>query len=249
MGTTANRKGSSATDPPRKRRATHELRRRILTSASELFAEKGFSGVSTREIAKQANVTERQIYRYYSSKAVLFEEAVAEPITGFITDYVEQWDESRPETSTEYQSLKYAGGLYDLLRNYRGQMLALIAAHAYEEDLVNTTSAISPLLDRLSEVVEIERDAYGWEALDTPITIRAAFSMILGLALFDSWLFPPGSRRPSRQRIVSELALFIAAGTSGRHGQSIPAAQRKTSGADHGRSASRGRNGPRAAQR
>lgn len=45
----------------------------ILFAAEKLFAEKGFEGTSTREIAKEANVNVSMIAYYFGSKEKLFE--------------------------------------------------------------------------------------------------------------------------------------------------------------------------------
>lgn len=45
----------------------------ILFAAEELFAEKGFNGTSTREIAKEAQVNVSMISYYFGSKEKLFE--------------------------------------------------------------------------------------------------------------------------------------------------------------------------------
>jgi AcrR family transcriptional regulator len=45
---------------------------RILTTAAELFARFGYSGVSTREIAASAEVNEVTIYRHYPRKRDLY---------------------------------------------------------------------------------------------------------------------------------------------------------------------------------
>jgi AcrR family transcriptional regulator len=45
---------------------------RILSSAAELFAQYGYNGVSTREIAAQAGVNEVTIYRHYPRKRDLY---------------------------------------------------------------------------------------------------------------------------------------------------------------------------------
>lgn len=44
---------------------------RILASASELFAQFGFNGISTREIAASASVNEVTIYRHFRTKRAL----------------------------------------------------------------------------------------------------------------------------------------------------------------------------------
>jgi AcrR family transcriptional regulator len=52
-----------------KKEATTE---RILSSASSLFAQNGYKGVSTREIAEAADVNEITIYRHYPRKRDLY---------------------------------------------------------------------------------------------------------------------------------------------------------------------------------
>ena len=49
---------------------------RILEKAIELFADFGYYGVTTRDLAKKAKVTEGSIYRLFHSKENLFEVAL-----------------------------------------------------------------------------------------------------------------------------------------------------------------------------
>lgn len=46
-------------------------RRKLLASARRLFAERGFQATSAADIAADAGVTERTLFRYFSSKAAL----------------------------------------------------------------------------------------------------------------------------------------------------------------------------------
>lgn len=48
-----------------------ETRRKLLASARRLFAEHGFQATSAADIAADAGVTERTLFRYFSSKAAL----------------------------------------------------------------------------------------------------------------------------------------------------------------------------------
>ncbi|MDT8409622.1 MAG: TetR/AcrR family transcriptional regulator [Wenzhouxiangellaceae bacterium] len=50
-------------------------RSRILDAAFELFVEKGFAGVSLREIAQQSGVTKSLIHHHFGSKNALWEAA------------------------------------------------------------------------------------------------------------------------------------------------------------------------------
>ena len=48
-----------------------QTRRKLLASAHRLFAEHGFQATSAADIAADAGVTERTLFRYFSSKAAL----------------------------------------------------------------------------------------------------------------------------------------------------------------------------------
>lgn len=59
--------------PRKKTRLTGaERRRQIVRIASELFARKGFRGTTTREIAREAGISEAVIYRHFSRKENLY---------------------------------------------------------------------------------------------------------------------------------------------------------------------------------
>ena len=53
------------------------IKARITDTATKLFADCGFHGVSTRDVAKAARVTEGSIYRIFASKDGLFKETIA----------------------------------------------------------------------------------------------------------------------------------------------------------------------------
>lgn len=52
----------------------------ILESARKLFSKKGFKAVTTREIAKEANVNEVTVFRIFQSKEILFEHVISQMI-------------------------------------------------------------------------------------------------------------------------------------------------------------------------
>lgn len=49
----------------------------ILQSAKELFSERGYNGVSTKEIAEKASANEVTLFRHFKTKDNLFQEVVA----------------------------------------------------------------------------------------------------------------------------------------------------------------------------
>jgi AcrR family transcriptional regulator len=52
-----------------------ETRSRILEAALDAFADRGYDGVSTREIARQAEVTSATVYHHFPSKFSLYQDA------------------------------------------------------------------------------------------------------------------------------------------------------------------------------
>ena len=76
--------------------------------------------------------------------------------------------------------------------------------------------SLSRLMDAVSTALETEARVHGWGGIDIPIAARVAFCAVLGMTVFDSWVFPAGSRHPGERRIKNELASFLAAGLGGR---------------------------------
>src|SRR6218665_1434156 len=52
----------------RRRRTRADVEQRICDAARQLFAERGYAGTATREIARQADVSETLLFRYYGDK-------------------------------------------------------------------------------------------------------------------------------------------------------------------------------------
>lgn len=55
---------------------SYSIRNKILKTALSLFSKKGYLGATTRELAKEAGIAEVTLFRYFSSKEMLFEEVI-----------------------------------------------------------------------------------------------------------------------------------------------------------------------------
>lgn len=193
------------------RRTPQEVRELLLGAARSTFAARGYARSSTREIADAAGVSEALLFRHFGSKANLFELAVLGPFHGFMEAYVD----SRPDNNDgppppEVPSRDYIESLYDILTANRELVMALLAARAYEVDLT-ATPELSDALDRLEGMVETELAQRGMTDVDVPVTIRVTFAMVVALAVFQDWLFPP-ERRPTRPQIIDEMVQFMVHG-------------------------------------
>lgn len=59
---------------------------KILESAVKIFSQKGFSGSTTKEIAKEAGVSEATIFRYFETKKDLLFALISPAMVKSITD-------------------------------------------------------------------------------------------------------------------------------------------------------------------
>src|SRR5262245_46701588 len=101
----------------RSRRSTEEIRRLIVEAARETFLCTDDAEARTKEMADRAGVTEKAVFRHFSSKAGLFEAAVVESFAVFLRDHIAAWrthfeqeqHDARPPIAA------YIAGLYDFL--------------------------------------------------------------------------------------------------------------------------------------
>lgn len=79
MSVPANARSSEADDTTAARPATPTdgTRERILRAASKLFARKGYTGTSTREIARAVGVQQPSLFHHFASKAAILETLLA----------------------------------------------------------------------------------------------------------------------------------------------------------------------------
>lgn len=90
---------------------------KILEVAEWLFAEKGYSGTSLREIADQVGIKEPGLYKYFSSKEALYKavlEAALQPMSDAMNEVLNRVDSEK-----------------DLLLSTPSLMLDLLAEHPH----------------------------------------------------------------------------------------------------------------------
>jgi AcrR family transcriptional regulator len=175
----------------RRRRSSQEVHELLLGAARRTFAARGYAHSSTHEIAEAAGVSEALLFRYFGTKAKLFELAVVAPFQRLMDAQVAG---SRRGDDV--------GWLYDLLSQNRDLVVALLAAQAHELDLSDNPE-LAHALARLHMAAELELAVRGLDGVDLrPVPVT--FAMVFALAVFADWLFPP-DQRPSRETIVREI--------------------------------------------
>jgi AcrR family transcriptional regulator len=188
---------------PRRRRSSEEVRSLVLAAARELFAERGFGGTTTREIADRAGVSETVLFRNYGTKERIFQAAVVQPIDDFLRTYTAGWlDIPLGEGDPDEMLRNFVESLYDLARGNRSLLLA-----AASEELGREGQTAFARLEHMA--AEIAR-AHGY-SYDAPVAVRVAVAMVVSIAVFHEALFGPASAA-DRDRVVAEVTGILTRG-------------------------------------
>lgn len=204
--------------PPANRKG---VRDRALAAAHELFTAQGYHATTTKEICAKAGISEPSLFRHFGSKAELFEATVLEPFTAFITSWTDSWDQLPAADPVPDLAESLLGGLFKLVHEDRNLFRELIAARTDpQNDLHRSAISISlQVRDGLRAVHDAGLKiaaAHDLRGLDPPATIASVASMVIGSVILEDWIIPAGTRKPSQQRMITEMARLVTDGIEHR---------------------------------
>jgi TetR/AcrR family transcriptional regulator len=73
-----------------------EVRSRIIAAAEEIFAERGYAGATTREIAERARIGKRMLFYYFPSKDGMYRAVLERIVSGLVAIYERSRNEPGP---------------------------------------------------------------------------------------------------------------------------------------------------------
>ncbi len=178
----------------RKRRAPEEIRERLLCAAREEFRQFGFVGATTAAIARSAEVTEAQLFRYFPSKADLFREAVFEPLSNHIAEFNQRHRVDIADLGDfREQTHLYIDELRQFLDEHSKLMLSLIVAQLFTSGSMKGVAEIDSLRHYFEQGAALMRKRTGKNArVDPKLLVRVSFAAVLGCVIFKDWIFPGG---------------------------------------------------------
>lgn len=103
-----------------------DVKNKILNSASKEFESKGYKKASIRQIAKNAGMTEGNIYRYFKGKESIFEEIISDvyfKIIELLNIHKKIHDNYDGSKEDDMYIIK---SLIEVYKNYRVEMVILI---------------------------------------------------------------------------------------------------------------------------
>lgn len=201
-----------AVPPRRKRRSSEEVADRILEAAAEEFEKAGFAGATTAAIARRADVTEAQIFRFYGSKQELFHAAIFKPLNRhFMEFHAVNRAEPGDAQSMREMARRYIEELQDFMRQHSRMFMSLIVASAYSPGATNPVSEMEGLRAYFAQGAEVMTRRVGEGApIDPQLMVRVSFAAVLANLMFKDWLFPAGAA--SDEAIREAIAAFVIDG-------------------------------------
>ncbi|QHT60408.1 TetR/AcrR family transcriptional regulator [Paenibacillus lycopersici] len=162
-----------------------EKQARIVQSAIEVFAEKGYAASSTSEIAQRAGVAEGTIFRHYKTKKALLLAIVAPAMTKLLAPFVLRGFNN--VLDSEYDSYEQVlramiENRIEFLRKNRSILKILLQEIPFHPDMQARLQrdVIAVVLERLRRIVAKFQTGGVMKELPSATVIRLSLSAIMG---------------------------------------------------------------------
>lgn len=207
------RKG--AADEPARKRATHRRAGEIIEAAAQIFAERGYHGATTQDIADVLKIRQASLYYYFPSKEVALELVCMRGVEGFYE--TEKAIAEGPGTATERLSGLVRAHISPLLDRGNFMKVFLTQRQFLPAHSRRKVRKVSLGIEAIFETVlkEGQRNGEFRADLDTRLATLTILSLVNGCA---AW-YP--REQASIERIGGEFIAFVltginAMGASGR---------------------------------
>lgn len=192
----------------RRRRTRDAVDCSIRDAARQLFADRGYGGTTTREIARLADVSETLLFRYYGDKAGLFHAVVIAPFHALMAEFVRLHPDPTDHSHQE-MTRQFTRRVYELFEGNDAMFRALLTRPLNEgEDPAPGLRGLAPFFDQSVIQVRQRYAALGREPpFDLAIGVRLGFGMIAASVILRDALFPDP---PARAALIDVLELLIA---------------------------------------
>ena len=207
-----SKKPTRAPTQRKKRRSTDENVDRILRAAADEFGTCGFSGATTATIARNAEVTQAQLFRHFASKTDLFREAIFKPLDQHFLGFQSRLLTDAIGTATPRdQSLLYITELQQFLGEHSKMLLSLVVAQTYQPGDTQGMSEIDSVQTYFARGAALMRSrTVASPKVNPDLMVRVSFAAVLACIVFKQWLFPAGMA--SENEIRAAINHFVLDG-------------------------------------
>lgn len=199
----------------KKRRSSEEIIDRLLQAAEQEFEKSGYVGATTAAIARQAEVTEAQLFRCFNSKAELFREAIFKPLDRHFAEFNSRHLTAAPGMRNDRQlAMLYISELQQFITEHAGMLMSMVVSQAYASDGAGLAEigSLRAYFDRGAAMLSLATNQRATK--ESRLLVRVSFAAVLANILFKDWLFPKGM---ARQEEISESIIdFVIDGINSK---------------------------------
>ncbi|PJZ46300.1 TetR/AcrR family transcriptional regulator [Leptospira brenneri] len=195
-----------------------EKEKDIVDAAEDVFAELGFAGATTAELAKRANVTERTLFKYFPSKVDLYRRVLSglllsTIVPGHMSDLKTRLQSLKPNFKDWYISLLKAR--FDAVSKEPKKLKLLLGALLFSKEFsdifgtlwkTNLYDTSIEAIRYFQEIGDIRKD------LDPNQIVRASFSLGASFLITKFVLAPKYPIEPDKE--IETLFIIFYQGIS-----------------------------------
>ncbi len=195
-----------------------EKQKKIILSSIEVFAEKGYAGSSTSEIAKKAGVAEGTIFRHYKTKKDLLMSIVAPVMAKFMAPFIiKDLHKIFDQEFDSYEAFlrKLFLNRLDFIRSHLNVVKIMLQEIPFHPELKQQFSdtVFQHVMDKVTGIVKTFQDK--GELIDLPPTtiVRFTASSLFGYLVGRFILFP--EKEWDDEQAIDETIQMILYGVQG----------------------------------
>ena len=170
----------------------HDRRQDILTAAMALFAEKGFRGTTTRDLATQADVNEAIIFRHFKNKEELYSAILEHKACEDRDARIEELERLANVNADEkfFQAL----GRTFLERHAKDTtflrllLFSALEGHELSEMFAASMTARNPIPNYIASYIQRRVDEGAFRPVDPQLAARGLLGMFASFVIFQDIL-------------------------------------------------------------
>jgi AcrR family transcriptional regulator len=189
----------------------------LLDSAQQLFAERGYRGTTTKDIAQNAGVSENLIFRYFTSKSELMLASVVNPLFATLQHFADDWRRNDTLRAQPHQEIvhRFVAEVVDLIDSHHGlarAILNVLVERPPDFDTATIGRQFAEVLQGMGPEMGEFLSRRELTSTNPGLVLRMGIiSAITNVVLLPE-SYGEGEQPPSKAVIVDELTNFVVYG-------------------------------------
>jgi AcrR family transcriptional regulator len=201
-------RSTQATHGNGQRASAYDRQASLIAAAASLFAAKGFSGTTTKEIAKAAHVSEALVFKHFPTKRTLYAAILAEKVT--VNELIEPLEDAAKKHDDHR--------VFTIIASYRirpgvdSTFLRLLLFSALEEHELSEMffgKHLKVFYDHLAAYIHTRIEDGAFRPVDPLLAARAFIGVVVHHRLLHE-IFRVPMRQSHEDTVAAYVDLFLA---------------------------------------